>query len=125
MWTDRWVGLPFRHGGRGPEAFDCLGLFLALMRERLGLVLPDPQVPLATDTHAPELAGLVDCGRIAAEPYREGDAALFRAADGLHVGFILNDRDMLHMEYGQIGSCIAPWRHGKWSGRLIEVYRAG
>ena len=35
------VGRPYRRGGRGPDAFDCVGAFLAVFRA-FGVELPDP-----------------------------------------------------------------------------------
>ena len=39
---DAIIGKPFQLRGRGPEAFDCLGVVIWLTREAFGVDLPDP-----------------------------------------------------------------------------------
>lgn len=38
---DPYIGKPFRSGGRGPEAYDCWGLVIAVYRDLYGIALPD------------------------------------------------------------------------------------
>ena len=38
---DDFVGLPYREGARGPDAFDCYGLVSAVFRAVRGIELPD------------------------------------------------------------------------------------
>lgn len=41
MTLDDFVGLPYREGARGPEAYDCYGLVAAVFRAFRGVELPD------------------------------------------------------------------------------------
>lgn len=41
MSLDHFVGLPYREGARGPDAFDCYGLVAAVLRAVRGVELPD------------------------------------------------------------------------------------
>ena len=41
MNIDQFIGLPYREGARGPEAFDCYGLVSAVLRAAKGIELPD------------------------------------------------------------------------------------
>ena len=36
-WSERWLGKPYAVLGRGPDAFDCLGLFMAVQNAEFGL----------------------------------------------------------------------------------------
>lgn len=123
MWADKWVGLPHAPLGRGP-AYDCLGLFLALQRERFGRELPDPACTMlqaARDKTADQMRPLFQ--RVASA--KEGDALLFRVrGQALHVGYALGGRDMLHMYYPEDGSLIECWTGTGWLGRLEGIYRA-
>lgn len=38
---DKYIGLPFVSGARGPDAYDCWGLILAVYAEVYGIQLPD------------------------------------------------------------------------------------
>lgn len=40
--TNRILGAPFQWRGRGPVAYDCLGLVMHLYRSCYGVELPDP-----------------------------------------------------------------------------------
>lgn len=40
-WASAWLGRLWRAGGRGPEVFDCWGLFLAVQRSRFARDLPE------------------------------------------------------------------------------------
>ncbi|WP_418592092.1 NlpC/P60 family protein [Ponticoccus sp. (in: a-proteobacteria)] len=124
MWTDDWIGLPYAERGRGPEAFDCLGLWLALQRARFGREIPDP----ACDMVGAVRLGVVDRYRtdfISVERAQEGDALLFTMQGRpLHLGYALSDQDMLHtLDDQEHCSRIERWRGPSWGGRLEGIYR--
>ncbi|MEN9059995.1 hypothetical protein [Ponticoccus litoralis] len=76
MWTDDWIGLPYAERGRGPEAFDCLGLWLALQRARFGREIPDPDCTMQAALKRSVVDGLrPQFDRVDAA--EEGDALLF------------------------------------------------
>jgi len=53
--TER-LGRPFQWGGRGPHAYDCLGLWLEVAREALGVELHDPLAQVLEPELRPFLA---------------------------------------------------------------------
>lgn len=125
MWSDRWVGLPYRKLGRGPEAFDCLGLFLALQRVRHGRALFDPLCSM-TEAARARLADQVRPDWRKVQVAEEGAALLFRVRGlELHVGYALNKRQMLHA-CGDVGeSVIEDFQTGAMSRRLEGIYVYG
>lgn len=40
-WTTRYVGLPYRAGGRERDGLDCWGLIRLIYREEKGILLPE------------------------------------------------------------------------------------
>lgn len=105
MWTDAWAGLPYIRGGRGPDAYDCLGLCQALQRARHGRAFPGP--------------GWAGADGVP----REGDVLLFRILGReLHVGYALGPRDMLHVQRG-VGTLIDRYTAARWARRMVGVYR--
>lgn len=63
-----YVGLPYREGGRGPDAFDCYGLIAAVYKAARGVSLPDwyqaaPGHPAASRAISAALEGEVHGGR--------------------------------------------------------------
>jgi cell wall-associated NlpC family hydrolase len=68
MNLDHYIGLPYREGARGPDAFDCYGLVAEVYRSILGVNLPDwyqaASGPLAASRAiSAAVAGEVDGGR--------------------------------------------------------------
>lgn len=125
MWSDDWIGLPYCEMGRGPDAYDCLGLFLALQRVRMGRALPDPRCTALEAVRR----GAVDRARtqwerIMPDQAWEGDALLFLCAGrALHVGYALGPRLMLHTQSDTGASMIEGWRRAPWRDRLEGIYR--
>lgn len=122
-WASKWVGLPHQKLGRGP-AYDCLGLYLAIYKDRHGVDLPDPKCSMiraARDHVADSMRIYFD--RV--ESAQEGDALMFRIGGHLlHVGYALDSRDMIHMYHENAGSLIERWNGSQWKGRLEGIYRA-
>lgn len=123
MWSDLWIGLAYATRGRGPDTYDCLGLYLALNAVRLNRHLPDP----GCDERVALRESAVDCQRALyarVDRAEEGDALLFRASGRLlHVAYALDDRDMLHIGRNTGVSLIERWRSTRWLGRLEGIYR--
>ncbi len=40
-WAEQYVGLPWRRGATGPDAYDCYGLARHVLRQHYGRALPD------------------------------------------------------------------------------------
>lgn len=122
MWSDDWVGLPYAELGRGPEEYDCLGLFLTLQRVRHGRELFDP---LCTMTEAVRM-GLADRNRPQWRKVQqavEGAALLFKVkGHALHMGYALDARRMLHAS-GEVGeTVIEDFTGSAWRARLEGIY---
>ena len=124
MWTDQWIGIPYRELGRGPEAYDCLGLFLAVYRDRFGVEIPDPAYSRRDSLRRARVWSRIgDLGRAVDRP-QEGDALLFlMGGRSLHIGYALDHKDMLHLETDAARSCVERWRLDRWQTKLEGIYR--
>lgn len=121
MWTDNWIGKNFAEGARGPDHYDCLGLYLAVYQHRMGIVLPDP---MCSPNEALETKLKFDDSLKQVDSVTEGDLALFKMGpDRLHIGYIVNKYNMLHIECKGTLSVIERHTSTKWQGRLIGTYR--
>ena len=124
MWTDAYIGWPFREGGRSRSGIDGLGLYLLVSRERLGRVLPD----LACTRAQAVRQRLAEAQRAAWAPVpraevREGDLVLLRAGGHLaHVGYAVDGAWMLHIEEA-LGSRLARYDRPPTVSRVEGVYR--
>lgn len=113
------VGIPFRYGARGPEAFDCYGLIME-MAKRSGQVLPD-------------FGSAEDQGLIAAmmgtslPQWREvepqaGAIVLIRIGrHASHVAFQLDEFKMIHA-WGQ-SSGVSVIKIQEWQHRIVGFYK--
>ncbi|NNG04358.1 MAG: phage tail protein [Inquilinus sp.] len=125
-WVRRWIGLPFKLGGRGPRAFDCWGLARAVLAEEFDIRLPryDRGYP-ETEGDRAALASLVRDGMpgwYAVERPAAGDLALLRhGAHACHIGVVVGRGWMLHIEHGT-DSAIDRTDGPRWSRRLVGFY---
>lgn len=88
-WND-YIGLPFQHGGRGPDSFDCYGLVAAVLRDAKGFRLPDwyaasPDPQAASRAISAALAGECAGGRAnKVEQPEDFDVAVVGSGSRLH-----------------------------------------
>ena len=40
-WINKYIGIPYLKGGRGPDSFDCYGLCVSVYHDQYGITLPD------------------------------------------------------------------------------------
>lgn len=121
-WSDRWIGLPYQEIGRGPDSYDCLGLFIALQKERFGRDLSYPACSMSEAARADLAASARPKWRRVATA-QEGCAVLWQVRGfSLHVGFALDARRMLHVS-GELGeSVIEDFTTVCWGKRLEGIY---
>lgn len=115
------VGKPYADGGRGPHAYDCVGLALELQR-RLGRKLP-PYLSDEDSLHTAVAEGgeLHESQRIDAP--EAGCLVLMREGLGCHIGCMIDDAWMLHT-YRKIGSAVRqPLQRSLFRSRVMGFYR--
>lgn len=124
-WSARYVGLPFRRGGRDRQGIDCWGLVRLVYREVLGIDLPTYD-GLAGPVELEELREIVKTGasgawRAVSQPC-ELDILLFRPwPSAPHVGLFCGAGRMLHAD--RSGTQVALVAHPRWRSRRIGQYR--
>jgi cell wall-associated NlpC family hydrolase len=128
IWAGRYIGLPFKDHGRDRAGLDCWGLARLALAEQYSIALP---------SYCTEYRRTVDVTRIAALMERElkkwqpvkdsdahpGDLIILRMhGQPMHVGLVLGDRQMLHIESG-INSSIESYAASRWRDRIHGFYR--
>lgn len=128
FWAGHYIGLPFQDHGRDRTGLDCWGLVRLVLSEQFAIALP---------SYAHEYERTTETGRISALIAREsplwtpvnageerlGDVIVLRLqGQPLHVGIILGDGQMLHIEWN-INSVIERYRESRWSKRIAGFYR--
>lgn len=87
---NRYVGMRWVEGARGPDAFDCWGLLAWIQREYYGVSLPDRAVDpeVMRDLYRDQVAS----GRWRISPIpADGCGVLLRGGDRPHVGVYLSN----------------------------------
>ena len=92
-WANQYIGLPWLAGARGPDAYDCWGLFLAVQRCHFARDLPE--IPVNADELRLVLSAFRDHPERQrwqkVECVKTGDAVLLRQSrHPVHVGVWLD-----------------------------------
>ena len=131
VWVEKYIGLPFKVKGRDRSGIDCWGLVLLVTFEQQAVVMP------AFDkgydgTYAPDDAAKIGnivktVGPIStvipAGQEKCFDVIVLRLkGQPMHVGIVLGDGIMLHIESG-IESCIESYHSMRWKDRIYGIYR--
>ena len=116
--VSRYIGKPFKYGGRGPDCYDCYGLVLELLKED-GVIVPDYYSP----NTGPEIVAMVhnkieEWKQCATTP---GSVLVFRLPGYLHVGYFLGENYFIHAWEGSSGVVVE--RLDFWRRRLLGAYR--
>lgn len=123
MWTDQFVGIPYRKGGRDMDGVDCLGLFLLLHRVRFGRMIHDPACGTAEAISQRVAEAERERYEQVTGPVQEGDAILMRlSGHPIHVGYCVDETYMIHA-FDEAGSQLERWNASKWANRVTGVYR--
>lgn len=144
-WVAPYIGLPYRQGATGPDAWDCRGLVHKVLQEMFGLSLPgaDTVVPWFADTAEERVwtAGVmkdtarqaVDWQRVAwrehlraplsGGPLRQGDVlVLLKLGMPRHLGIAITPKLMLHTDEGH-GAIVEEIDTNAEGSRVAFAYR--
>lgn len=127
-WCGRYVGLPFKDKGRGPDGYDCWGLARAILAEQFGLQgLPDYAGTYAgaKDWRSVEVAvraGLA-CGWAAVQDAQPGDLVILKLkGHPWHCAVAVGGDWMLHVAEGT-EAVLEQWTGPLWRNRVEGFYR--
>lgn len=82
-----YLGLPYRLGADGPDAFDCRGLVRVVLRKHFGRAVPP--LPLGTDLGALWASSVASGMWETVDHPAPGDGVVMRGGDDPHVGVYL------------------------------------
>ena len=133
-WTDRYLQIPFLHGGRGFGGCDCGGLVLLALREEKGVRATDFTRYESHDFRYPggyEKIGrgiqqLLDKEWLEVDPDfpRPFDLVRFRyGRAACHVGLYVGEGLFLHVEEGLGYARLTPLADRYWGRNFIEFKR--
>jgi cell wall-associated NlpC family hydrolase len=129
-WAQKYVGAPFKDGGRTLEGFDCYGLLSGVYRNEFHIEIPSYEGAYVSAHERDEIAALLE-DRIPADAWvpvtgvpRVGDAVVFRVLNQpWHVGVMVSPTEFLHVEAAQGTATIERLDSFRWARRRHAVYR--
>ncbi|MBI3441730.1 MAG: C40 family peptidase [Proteobacteria bacterium] len=128
FWAGHYIGLPFMDHGRDRSGLDCWGLVRLVMAEQFCLALPSYLHEYQRTTQVDKISALIEreSPKWKAIPLGKelcGDVAVLRVRGRpMHVGMVLGDQQMLHIELG-INSALERYVGARWAERLAGFYR--
>lgn len=128
LWAGRYIGLPFRDHGRDRSGLDCWGLVRLVLSEQFGHMLPSLAQDYVHSRAVDAISKLILreiplWERMPEGAEAAGDVIVLRlSGKPLHVGTVLGDRHMLHIESG-INSAIERYDSTRWKDRVFGFYR--
>lgn len=128
IWAGRYIGLPFREHGRDRSGVDCWGLVRLALAEQFSVALPSFVTEYRHTLEKSRIGPLIEretqhWQRIGKNTEAPGDVVVLRLhGKPMHVGLVLGDRHMLHIEAG-INSAIERYNSPQWSERLFGFFR--
>lgn len=128
FWAGHYIGLPFLDHGRDRFGLDCWGLVRLVMAEQFGIALPSHAKAYQRTTQVEKISALVEREAEKWQPVSQGqetcgDVIVLRVRGRpMHVGLVLGDGQMLHIEFG-INSVIERYSGSRWVDRISGFYR--
>lgn len=128
LWAGHYIGLPFLDHGRDRRGLDCWGLVRLVLAEQYNQPLPsfihEYQHTRAVDAISTLIQREIPAWEnIPAGHEHCGDVVVLRLrGQPLHVGTVLGDGQMLHIESG-INSAIERYTGPRWQDRVFGFYR--
>jgi cell wall-associated NlpC family hydrolase len=127
-WASRYVGLPFKDGGRDFKGVDCWGLVRLVLAQEHGIALPS-----YGEIGADEIARVAEkiAEESALDPWRQVDKADARAFDvvvmlrrkqPVHIGILTTPNTVLHIER-KIFAVNLPLDHRSLAARPMLFFR--
>ena len=128
IWAGHYIGLRFKEHGRDISGVDCWGLARLVLAEQFGIALPSYIREYDSTIHKYQISALIEREAKKWRIIKQGeeifgDVIVMRMHGApMHVGLVLGDKQMLHIESG-INSVIENYSKARWSSRITGFYR--
>ena len=128
MWTNRYVGIAFKHDGRSIDGCDCWGLVRIVYHQELGIELPEYAGTLTDNSigalrRAVKAVDKESAKWIRVQEPKAFDVTVLRLRSlNCHVGVVIDHKHMLHIEEG-INASIESYQSLMWRNRIACYFR--
>ena len=117
----KYIGIPFKYGGRDKNALDCYGLVMLLYKELHNIILPD----MASPEYLKDIEDLMNVEKLnwTPSPIEEGAVLIFNIKGyGSHVGYYIGEDKMIHTWEKTSGVTIERISFS-WQNRILGSYK--
>ena len=128
MWTDDYIGLPFKPDGRDRDGCDCYGLVCIVYKDRFNIDLP-PISGVYCDNNPTTLIRVAKAMAAERERWQKVEAPqpfdvimLRTGAYTWHIGLVVDSRRFLHVQRGT-ESIVDDYTGIEWRDRIDGFYR--
>jgi cell wall-associated NlpC family hydrolase len=119
----KYIGIPFKYGGRTYKNLDCYGLVMLLYKELHGIDLPDVTSP----EFLPAIATLIESEKLkwTPAPIEPGTVLIFNISGyGSHVAYVIGEDKMIHT-WEKTGGVTVERISIYWQHRILGSYKYG
>lgn len=117
------IGKPYVRGGRGPDAYDCAGLVVEVMRRR-GIDLRIPETPEAEDAQRHAMREILSAQWVDVPRAFPGCLVFFKGTPG-HVAVMLSPYVFVHVAEGVGQVCVERLEGPVWPRCFGGFYEYG
>ena len=126
MWYNKYIGLPYKDGGRDTEGLDCWGLVRLVYKDKYEIDLPSFTNSYTTTNDREHLHELIarhkEYWELTTEP-EEGSVVLMRVlGTNTHVGIYLGNSKFLHIRENT-QAVVESIDSSTWKHRIIGYFK--
>jgi sulfur carrier protein ThiS len=125
MWSNNYVGIPFKYKGRTKDGLDCWGLARLIYKNEYDITLPS----LSTEYEDNDIARITDLiaqykeGWESVSTPSEGDVVLFRIMGSIsHIGVAISSTHFIHAREG-FDSAVEAFESPYWKRRIVGYFK--
>lgn len=124
MWSNKYIGIPYKSGGRDREGIDCWGLARLVYKEEYSIDLPSFSSYAENDTdRINELITQYKEGWTETKEIVPGTLVLLRIrGSNTHIGIAISSTQFLHAREGQ-DSSIESFSNSHWNKRISGYFK--
>jgi sulfur carrier protein ThiS len=125
MWSDKYIGVPYKPNGRDETGLDCWGLAHLVYKEQFNIDLPSfsEQYDIDDDARIKDLISQYEEGWELVETPSEGNLVLFKIFGELtHIGVMVNSTEFIHVRENS-NTVKDNVENTKWKNRAVGFYK--
>ena len=125
MWSNKYIGIPYKANGRDNTGLDCWGLARLIYSEQFNITLPSfsTDYDISDDARITELIAQYHEGWKKLDTPQEGSLVLFKVLGAeTHIGIAISDSQFIHVREGS-DVAVERFDSVKWAKRISGHFK--